>query len=107
MPTIFFIMQKLGVIRLPRLFRIGQYVIFFWSNENNEPIHVHISVSNPTPNATKVWLTKNSGCIVANNQNKIPQKDLTNLLRIIQAEFVFICNEWKVFFDTDTIKFYC
>jgi hypothetical protein len=28
---------------MPQLFRIGPYVIYFWSNENYpiEPIHVH------------------------------------------------------------------
>ena len=93
--------------RLPKLFRIGQYVIFFWSNENNEPIHVHVGVVNPSHNATKIWLTKNGGCIIANNQSRIPQKDLNNLLKIIQTEYITICNEWKNFFDVDDIKFYC
>ena len=26
---------------MPKLFQIGEYIIFFWSNENGEPIHVH------------------------------------------------------------------
>jgi len=29
---------------MPQIFRIGSYVIYFWSNENNpiEPVHVHV-----------------------------------------------------------------
>jgi hypothetical protein len=55
---------------LPSLFQIGSYRIFFWSNENNEPIHVHIGKGKPTPNATKIWITAAGGCIVANNSGK-------------------------------------
>lgn len=49
-----------------------------WSNENNEPIHIHISKGKPTPNSTKVWLTKSGDCILANNKSKNPSKELTD-----------------------------
>ena len=91
---------------MPKLYRIGQYVVFFWSNENGEPIHVHIGIMDPSPNATKIWITKNGGCIVAHNKSRIPPKDLNHLLRIIQNDFFVICDEWKKFFDVDEIKYY-
>jgi len=30
---------------MPQLLRVGPYIIYIWSNENNplEPIHVHIA----------------------------------------------------------------
>ncbi len=83
---------------MPRLFKIGQYLIFFWSNENNEPIHVHVAIT-PSENATKVWLTKNGGCIVAHNKGRIPQQELYELLDIIST--------WKKHFNVETIGFYC
>ena len=45
---------------MPRIFRLGSYWVYFWTNENKplEPIHVHISSGSPTANATKVWITK-------------------------------------------------
>jgi len=92
---------------LPKLFRVGQYIVFFWSNENDEPIHVHIGILTPSANATKIWLTKGGGCIVANNSSKIPKHELNELLEIIQDNFLFICDEWKRFFDVDSIGFYC
>lgn len=92
---------------MPKLFIISGYVIFFWSNENGEPIHVHIAKGKPCPNATKVWLTKAGGCIVASNGSKIPDHTLNELLEIISAQFFFICSKWKEFFVTDTIRFYC
>jgi len=92
---------------VPSLFRVGKYIIFFWSNENNEPIHVHIGEGRPTSNATKIWLTAAGGCILANNNSRIPQKDLNDLLDIISAQFFMICKEWKNHFCIDYISFYC
>lgn len=56
---------------MPSLFRIGRYVVYFWSNENNEPVHVHIAEGRPEPNATKVWLTAAGGCVLANNNSAL------------------------------------
>ena len=92
---------------MPNLFTISGYKIFFWSNERNEPIHVHVSRGQPTENTTKIWLTRNGGCILASNGSRIPAKDLGILMEFISAQFFFICSEWKRFFVTDEIKFYC
>ena len=35
-------MQLMEGSRLPSLFKIHGYAVFFWSNENDEPIHVHV-----------------------------------------------------------------
>ena len=80
---------------MPKLFQIGEYVIFFWSNENGEPIHVHIAKGKPSPSATKIWLSSTGGCIVANNNSRIPQQDPNELLEIISAQFFLICRRWK------------
>lgn len=97
----------MGVCRLPSIFTVGSYKIFFWSNENNEPIHVHVAKGKPAVNSTKIWLTKNGGCIVASNKELIPAKELNELLEIIQAQYFLICAEWKNHFKTDDIIFYC
>ena len=92
---------------MPSLFIVSGYRVYFWSNENNEPIHVHVSKGKPSPNATKVWLTRAGGCILANNQSRIPEKELRELMEFISAQFFMICREWKDFFQEDTIRFYC
>ena len=92
---------------MPSLFHVGGYVIFFWSNENSEPIHVHIARGKPAPNATKVWLTSSGHCIVANNRSQIPQRDLNDLLDVISAQFFLICRKWKEHFRVDQIKYFC
>lgn len=92
---------------MPSLFTIGGYKVYFWSNENNEPIHVHLAKGKPSANATKIWLTKAGGCIVANNGSHIPAKELNELMEIIAAQYFYICAEWKTHFVVDEIKFYC
>ena len=75
---------------MPRLFTVSGYIVYFWSNENGEPIHVHISKGKPSPNGTKIWLTKNGGCILASNGSKISNKELNELMEFISAQFFFL-----------------
>lgn len=28
---------------------VSGYTVYFWSNENDEPIHVHVAKGKPTP----------------------------------------------------------
>ena len=92
---------------MPKLFTVSGYIVYFWSNEEGEPIHVHVSKGRPTPNATKIWLTRTGGCIVASNGSQNASKELNELMEFISAQFFIICARWKQFFVTDTIKFYC
>ncbi len=92
---------------MPSLFTVDGYKIYFWSNEGNEPIHVHIAKKTPVPNGAKVWLTKEGGCILASNENNIPEHELNELMDIVSAQFFMICSEWKKFFNTEEIKFFC
>ncbi len=100
-------MLKAGEFRLPKLFTVSGYIVYFWSNEEGEPIHVHVSKGKPSPNATKLWLTRDGGCIVASNGSKIPDRELSELMEFISAQFFLICIKWKEFYVTDTIRFYC
>ena len=100
-------MLKMEGFKLPKLFMVSGYSVYFWSNENNEPIHVHVAKGKPTPNATKIWLTKSGGCIVASNGSKISNKELNELMEFISAQFFLICAKWKQAFVTEDIKFYC
>ena len=40
---------------MPSLFQIGSYKVFFWSNENNEPIHIHVGKGKPSPKEQKMF----------------------------------------------------
>lgn len=42
-------MLRMEEFRLPKLFMVSGYTVYFWSNENGEPIHVHVSKGEHTP----------------------------------------------------------
>lgn len=58
---------------MPQIFKVGSYVVYFWSNEHTplEPIHVHISNNVPQENATKIWLTQSGKCLLCHNNTGI------------------------------------
>ena len=92
---------------MPKIFTVMGYIVYFWSNENNEPVHVHISKGIPKANATKIWLTKSGGCILASRQDDVNPKDMNTLMEIIAAQHFIICLAWKKHHRVDNIKFYC
>lgn len=92
---------------MPNLYDYLGYTIYFWSNENFEPIHVHVSKGSARGKSTKIWLTKNGNCIVANNGSDIPQKDLRKIIRSLESNFFYIVSEWKSFYGIENVKFYC
>ena len=92
---------------MPKLFVVSGYTVYFWSNENDEPIHVHVAKGKPTQNATKILLTRSGGCILASNGSRISAKELNELMEFISAQFFLICAKWKQAFVTEEIKFYC
>ena len=51
-------MQKAEDSKMPQVFKIGSYWVYFWTNENDplEPVHVHVAEGSPQPNATKIWI---------------------------------------------------
>ena len=72
---------------MPSLFRLFGYVIFFWSNEGAplEPVHVHVAKGVPNANATKIWMTEAGGCIIANNNSKIPIRTLNAIVDVLES----------------------
>lgn len=43
--------QEMEESKLPSLFVVSGYRVFSWSNEEGEPIHVHVCKGRPSPNA--------------------------------------------------------
>ncbi len=92
---------------MPQVFKVGSYWVYFWANENEplEPIHVHVAEGKPVANATKIWITKNGKCSLANNNSKIPSVILNRIMRIIEARSSEIIFKWTEYFHS--ISFYC
>lgn len=43
---------------MPQIFKIGAYIVYFWSNENTplEPIHIHVNKGTPSPYKSNIQL---------------------------------------------------
>ena len=92
---------------MPQIFRIGSYIIYFWSNESNplEPVHVHIAEGKATANATKIWITSSGKALLCNNNSRVNQKMLNNMIRYVEANSGIIINKWYSQFGE--IRYYC
>lgn len=73
------------------------YSFYFWSNENKEPPHIHVSRGVPQENSTKFWITKD-GIEMDNNMSRIPQNDLKKIMRYILLNRADILNRWYFYF---------
>ena len=82
---------------MPSLFRLFGYVLFFWSNEGAK--------GGPTASATKIWITEAGGCIVANNNSKIPARTLSAIVDVLESRSSYIVAQWNDVFGES--KFYC
>ena len=92
-------------MNLPKLFELLGYSIYFWSNENNEPVHIHISKGMATANSTKMWILESGSVLLENNKSKIPSKDLKKLMKVVQLHSNEICAKWRTAFGNE-IKYY-
>lgn len=92
---------------MPQVFKIGSYWVYFWSNENDplESVHVHVAEGKPQANGTKIWITSSGKCLVENNNSKIQERVLRNIVRIIEARSEEIIDKWIQHFGE--IHYYC
>ena len=89
---------------MPQIFKIGPYTIFFCSNEDDQPIHVHVA-EQANPNATKIWLTSAGKCYLCHNKSLIPERLLRDIMRMIEARYQDIEARWLEHFGT--IRYFC
>lgn len=92
---------------MPQVFKIGSYIVYFWLNEGMplEPVHVHIAQGTPSPNGTKIWITKKGRALLASNVSKIPDRQLRIMMDVIEARHQEIEDLWMKKFGV--INYYC
>lgn len=86
---------------MPQVFRIGNYTVYFWSNEGEplEPVHVHVANGKPRKDATKIWITEAGKALVVDWKDDINKGDYKNIVRIIEANSKYIIDKWISQFD--------
>ena len=70
-----------------------------------ESVHVHVCQGAPNGNATKIWITKAGGCILCNNNSRIPARILRNIMDVIEARSAEVIAKWTDFFGE--ARFFC
>lgn len=90
---------------MPQLFKIGNYWVYFWSNEGIPVEPVHVSSNSHVQNATKIWITRAGKCLVCHNKSKIPANILNNIKRMIELKTDYITQKWQERFGE--ISYYC
>ena len=73
------------------------YTFYFYSNENGEPIHIHVAKGKPSENSTKFWI-KRDGVTLEHNRGNIPKSDLKKIQKYICANRAIIVNRWYEYF---------
>ncbi len=79
------------------------YVFYFWANETNEPIHIHVSKGKQTINATKFWITS-SGVELANNNSQIPDREIRQITKYLTMNRERIIAQWISIFGYGEVK---
>ena len=73
---------------MPTVLRVGRYRFFFYSNENNEPSHIHVKAES---DQAKFWLTPIS---LASNYG-FRAHELNEIERIIQEHQEELLEAWN------------
>jgi hypothetical protein len=76
---------------MPTVLRRGPYRAFFYSNEPQEPAHIHVAAGN---REAKIWLHDFSVALNAG----FPARELTDILRHLKANRDALLTAWHEHF---------
>ena len=77
---------------MPTVFTINGFRFFFYSNENEEPVHVHVEKGEKN---CKIWLIPNVN--IAYNHDFSPA-EIKQIISILQKNLITLINKWYEFF---------
>jgi hypothetical protein len=78
---------------MPTVLLMNGFRFFFYSNENNEPIHIHIAKDNAEG---KVWLEPEIKIAYMHNFNNAEQR---NIMEIVFEHYEEFKNKWNEYFN--------
>lgn len=90
---------------MPVYLRAAGYKVYFWSNEQGEPVHFHATKGAPDKNDTKIWVLSNGSFRVAHNKGRIPERDLSRIFSVMQNYSLDFIHFWKTYHGGDA-RFY-
>lgn len=78
---------------MPTIFIINGFRFFFYSNENDEPMHVHVSKAEGNG---KVWLGPE---VVVAYMHNFNSKEIREIMSIVKDELVTLKKKWNEYFS--------
>ena len=76
---------------MPTVLRVGRYRLSFFSNEGNEPAHIHVKAAG---NETKFWLDPIA--LAANHGFKV--HELNEIERVVRVHWAELMEAWNEHF---------
>ncbi len=76
---------------MPVVLRIGPYVFFFYSQESNEPPHIHIRRNK---SLAKFWLVP----IRLASNRRYPTHEITHLRELVEQHHQLLLEKWNEYF---------
>ena len=77
---------------MPTVLRVGRYRFYFFSNENNEPPHIHIKAGD---DEAKFWLNP----IELASSRGFNQPELSQIERIVRQHQTELIGVWNEYFS--------
>ena len=77
---------------MPTILRQLGYRFFFYSNENDEPPHIHIEKGDAS---AKIWLNP----IEVENAYEFSSREMKQILEIITTNRFILINAWNEYFN--------
>ena len=77
---------------MPTILLLNGWRFYFYSNENNEPIHIHVQKAEME---AKFWLREDIFDIEEAFSYHMNPKDVRDVRRIIFDHFDYFIDEWK------------
>lgn len=78
---------------MPAILKIGAYRFFFYSNENNEPAHIHIQRERAL---AKFWLTP----VSLASSTRFSAKEIRELQRQVEKNRTSLLEAWNEYFKS-------
>ncbi len=78
---------------MPTVFRVDGYRFFFFSNENEEPPHLHVEKAECY---AKYWLHPD---VELASSRHFRERDLTKIKKLIEEKQEWFLEEWNAYFE--------
>ncbi len=80
---------------MPTVLRVGPYRFFFYSRENDEPAHVHVSRDQKE---AKYWTDP---LVVLADNYGFASHELTEIRKLVESRRDFFLEKWREYFSAN------